>query len=1745
MPDGIPEYTNVQGYLSDPERGQHRFVRINNRYFSTFQLNEFNGRTSGGLTDANLITTFADVNAYLANPNSNQLYAQIGDGIYLVSVLESRRNAGTLNADNLPSPVTTDFSTTAIGDYARAKDFDSTAIGSSAYAGGRDSTAIGQYSGAFETRGLAVGANTRSYGDRSTVVGGNTLSFGRQSVVVGVDSISYGERATVVGQYGLAIGDRNSVFGRGATAANLAPGQEIEDAVSGHSGIGGLVECAREPDLNDAESFVSGCSSYLTDAERGDVRLAAETDAGETFRADIRTRLQARLTALEVGRATALGYAARATEDRATAVGQYAQAIGVDSTAVGTTSIASGASSTAVGVFSWVTGDHSTAVGRYAQALGEHGAAFGRHANAGGLSSDWIYNDAEEYFADNDRTRHTNVIIAGKVFATSALEAFPNYADAAAYLAATRASDVTHAVIAGKLYAVADLDAVTSLTDTNLPGEIYQPPNPLSGAARTLAAGANSFAGGEDSTALGANARAEAGDSTAVGQNAQAIADRATAVGANAQAKAERATAVGAQARAGERSAAVGQRAIATGTRSSAFGRQSYAADRSTATGHYAFAPAARSDAYGNSALALGEHSVALGGSSRAGGLGSIYYNYDSVADYLADTERAADIRDNFPDDNLVVIAGNVYEISALDAVTGLTEANLPAPIIGATDTTAVGNAAHATGDESTAVGQSAQASGQDSAAFGADSIASEYESTAVGTSSWATGESAAAFGFDAEAHAEDSAAFGTGSLAGGTSAGKQYDDAEAYFADATRLDTDGNPVFTHVIIGGKLYTTAALEALPKYTNAASYLANTPPRGDNTHVVINGKLYAVDDLQAVAGLTDANLPGEIDQPPSPFTAPGAGALAIGTESRADGVNSIALGKGAHAAGNNAIAIGAGVRAAANQVVIGNNAHTYILPGLAATQTTRPEVVTVDENGELVADGGALHQRVETLESTIAGDGTGTVDEVARTAAATAQAEVDALETSVGTADDAASETGSVFARSKAAQADADTAQTAADTAQGEVDVLETRVGTAESDIDALETSVGAASDTASDTGSAFARAKAAQADADTAQGEVDALETTVSGHAGRISALENAPPGEGTDSTARAAAAAAQADADTAQGEVDALETRVGTAESDIDALETSVGAASDVASETGSAFARAKAAQADADTAQGEVDALETRVGTAENNIDALETSVGAAGDAASETGSAFARAKAAQADADAAQTAADTTQSEVDALETTVSGHTGRISALENAPPGEGTDSTARAAAAVAQGEVDALETQVGTADDAANEDGSAFARVKAAQADADAAQAAADTAQGEVDALETSVGTSSDAASETGSVYARTAQAQADATAARTAAGNVGDTASATGSAHARITDLRAAWTAAADDPATAAAAAVSTANQAITAAGEIENDDYETVAMQAVQQVENPDDDVAPADQRFESVTISVGAGSQRVVLKLKGGATEQIATLVALLSRQPAPGDPVTGANGNPVGTTYTEFSQLDHETNGATPTMRLAYLFESLYGNPRNGIIDTPEADSYRPDEDSIFGRHQRGILRSAQDVALLGDGFTNSAGTRVTITNEQKEDLTRTTQGYRRAPDIHPTNDLTAPRTNEDRRVVVQDTNKDGTIILRTIENTALSGRDPRVDVLSKELKQSAASSAALTALPNTVPGDGNFYLGLGLGNYRSESAIAIGVSGRMELQSGRSFFANAGVSSALSNDSSASSRVGVGWSW
>ena len=321
-------------------------------------------------------------------------------------------------------------------------------------------------------------------------------------------------------------------------------------------------------------------------------------------------------------------------------------------------------------------------------------------------------------------------------------------------------------------------------------------------------------------------------NATAVGSFAYARATAATALGADAVASAQGATSLGYLARAhGEWSSALG------------------------------------GDAFGNNAHALGAFSDALGDDSIAAGRGAVAGRATAPVGVYANLQNWLDAPVK-PTTGSVAIAGELYSAAALGAVSGLTEATLPSPLVAAPGTVAIG---------ADAVAGGSLPEYADIATFLADADRSGGW-TRIGEHVYPAWEIANFFG-DRSVAAGDVTA--------------EYANVAAYLADG------GRAARPFAVIDGALYRTSSLEA----ANAAGTL--------------NGALPApvwqtIDGWRAVAVGTGASA--------STFGA------AFGTGAQARGPGAAAVGSGADASGDWSTAVGGWARApGANASAFGGSA----------------------------------------------------------------------------------------------------------------------------------------------------------------------------------------------------------------------------------------------------------------------------------------------------------------------------------------------------------------------------------------------------------------------------------------------------------------------------------------------------------------------------------------------------------------------------------------------------------------------------------------------------------------------------------------------------------------------------------------------------------------------------------------------------------------------------------------------------
>lgn len=808
---------------------------------------------------------------------------------------------------------------------------------------------------------------------------------GAENTVLGDGANAQGESSTAVGSTATAKGDRNTAVGTEAVAG--LPDRDLFNCVEGGADV-----------LKDDEA----CREFLTTEEAEDALLSQDDAEGQTFRETILTRLRSELDSLTKGDATAVGSGATASEEHTTALGSSATANSGNSTALGSSAEATRPYTTAVGALAKAYGQDATALGEGAQA-GEYGTALGAIANADGErsvavgQSAWALGkdstvmgqDARAYFDESTAVGQRAHAIG------EALTVFGRNAVAVG----ERNTVLGHNAVA-IAEERANIEEVRSIMECLLLLEsspsrddlLDQCGEHLTSEEKEDSRLDQDDAAGESLRETISDRLFERGEdlaverSTAVGRDARALADRSTAIGDYAIASGYRGTALGVSSRAsGDRSTALGAYADANG-------------DRSTVVGHYSRTQGVRNTAVGTSAVAARDWRVEPRNLwdcvNAPWAIGDAEAFAERCEEYLTDEEQEdarltqdGEAGELFRGEIRARLQGRLDDLAVERSVAlgyvakalgdRATAAGAYAVASGR-NSTAVGYAAHAPANDSTAIGRTARAMGGGSTAVGGSARAAGGWSTALGRFARESGGRNITIGAVANTHGREGLAIGVLSGAGSWTVGNFYENAAAYLADEDRL------FFGHlnVVIGDSVYATADLEAigtslsdsnLPAplanaseiinpnnyYTTVAEYLGDAN-RTNYRQVVIAGKVYDVDDLEDVEDLTEESIP-------TPRSG-AAGTVAIGVRAHATAENAVALGRDAHAVGTNAVAIGSGVTAAANEVVIGLATHAYKLPGVAASQTANTEVLTVDNTGRLAADGGALHERVQQLET---------------------------------------------------------------------------------------------------------------------------------------------------------------------------------------------------------------------------------------------------------------------------------------------------------------------------------------------------------------------------------------------------------------------------------------------------------------------------------------------------------------------------------------------------------------------------------------------------------------------------------------------------------------------------------------------------------------------------------------------------------------------------------------------------------
>ena len=309
---------------------------------------------------------------------------------------------------------------------------------------------------------------------------------------------------------------------------------------------------------------------------------------------------------------------------------------------------------------------------------------------------------------------------------------------------------------------------------------------------------------------------------------------------------------------------------------------------------------------------------------------------------------------------------------------------------------TALGSKTSATGDRSVAVGISAEAKGRyastlgaeasavgNATAVGAKSIASQDAAVAVGTDSKATGNYASALGADATASGNDSTAFGHGTVASGASSTALGSRAKTGAVAGVGIGMLANATNQYgVAIGGESSSTAdnsiAIGRKSSATGENGIAIGTFTTSKGANGVAVGTNGTKADLGGVAvgqaaqsiafnsvatgmnvtakgansvalgASATANDDGTIaigSYGPTPTTATGNKALAIGSATTANGLESIAIGSRVNSTSQHSIAIGTRANASAvKSVAIGPDSIATVDGGVALGRDSVANVI---------------------------------------------------------------------------------------------------------------------------------------------------------------------------------------------------------------------------------------------------------------------------------------------------------------------------------------------------------------------------------------------------------------------------------------------------------------------------------------------------------------------------------------------------------------------------------------------------------------------------------------------------------------------------------------------------------------------------------------------------------------------------------------------------------------------------------
>ena len=254
------------------------------------------------------------------------------------------------------------------------------AIGLRAIASGGNATALGRSATATAANAIAIGGGngdsatdntekTEATGEKSTAIGYNAKAKTANDLAVGRGATSSGGSSTALGYDATSSGEGSVAIGAGTDALGAIPAKQVKATAKNAIAIGRATQATSQ----DATAIGTDATASNTDA----VAIGRKSNASGSTSIGFGYNTQSTDT-----NTVAIGTDVSATAESAIALGRKTTASGLSSTAVGPLANASGKYSSAFGMSTSAANEGSLALGNGASATVDNGVALGSGSKA-------------------------------------------------------------------------------------------------------------------------------------------------------------------------------------------------------------------------------------------------------------------------------------------------------------------------------------------------------------------------------------------------------------------------------------------------------------------------------------------------------------------------------------------------------------------------------------------------------------------------------------------------------------------------------------------------------------------------------------------------------------------------------------------------------------------------------------------------------------------------------------------------------------------------------------------------------------------------------------------------------------------------------------------------------------------------------------------------------------------------------------------------------------------------------------------------------------------------------------------------------------------------------------------------------------------------------------------------------------------------------------------------------------------